>query len=141
MIVKTSGLKTHRTYRNEYGRATTRKTEDLTHSLIRDLEGFETIVREKYMNPNYKDVFAIDDKGFTYGFEVKTHYGDLTSEKNYCILDDCDFNFLVVTPDLYYHAVKWLEKKQYNHVGIVVGNRLGIDVVKCAYKLGGEING
>lgn len=121
--------------RNELGRSTTRKTEDLTNTLIKHLGKFKSVERERYMRPNFKDVFAIDEDGNTWGFEIKTHVGDITQGKNWCVLDDCNYNYMVVSPDCYYYAVKWIEENHEGHAGVIVGNRLWLDVMKEAVRI------
>lgn len=129
--------------RNEFGRPSSPKTELLTKTLLDSLTAkdfFPLIEREKMIrlggyHHTFKDVYAKDIDGDTWGFEVKTHTSDITHSEHGKECSSCNYNYFVVSPDCYYDIVKFLEENKHDHVGIIVGNKFWLDVMKEAVRI------
>lgn len=132
--------------RNEMGLPSSPKTEYLTNRLIKMLESIELIThieREKYIRNGvsgyafcFKDVYAEEKNGSTWGFEIKTHVGDITHSEHGKNCDSCNYNYFVVSPDCFYHIVKYLQENNLDHVGVIVGNRYWLDTMIEAERIG-----
>lgn len=128
--------------KNEMGLSSSPKTEFLTERLIKALKkcNYVLIEREKKVSLGgyryaFKDVYMEDEDGKTWGFEIKTHVADITHSSYGKECHSCNYNYFVVSPDCYYDIVKFLEEKEYDHVGIIVGNRYWLDMMKEAERI------